>query len=191
MLKSTNITEQESGRIGASDIEPLLRQLASRDGVQRRRAREELVEIGEPAIPHLMTTLGSPSERARWEAAKALGEMHMPTAAPALVHALQDEESAIRWLAATGLIRIGRESLRPLLEALEQHANSVWLREGAHHVLHMLIRDGVADETIPVLHALEDIEPAVEVPVAAYYALRKLNPEPEAPLEGKEDDSAS
>jgi len=56
---------------------------------------------------------------------------------------------------------------------------------------HFLIRDGVADEAIPVLEALEDIEPAVEVPIAAYHALKKLRPDPEASIENIEDSTAS
>jgi HEAT repeat protein len=174
MFKPTDVRERGDRGIGISDIDNLLAQLGSRDGVQRRKAREQLVDVGKPAIPYFIAALQSPNERARWEAAKALGEIRQPTAAPALVQALEDEESAIRWLAATGLIRMRRGTLQPLFEALERHANSVWLREGAHHVLHMLIRDGIADEAIPVLQALEDIEPAIEVPVAAYYALKKL-----------------
>lgn len=192
MFKSTDVEERGDRGIGASDVDTLLAQLTNRDGVQRRKAREQLMDVGRPAIPYLMTALQSPNERVRWEAAKALGEMHEPVAAPALVQALEDEESAIRWLAATGLIRMKRGALRPLFEALERHANSVWLREGAHHVLHMLIRDGIADEAIPVLQALEDIEPAVEVPVAAYYALRRLRGEEAGkPAERMEQSSTS
>jgi HEAT repeat protein len=184
MFGSTDDGEQRYGRrASASEIDSLLAKLTSKDGVQRRKARTQLVDIGKPAIPHLMTVLQSSNERIRWEAAKALGEMREPSAAPALVRALEDEESAIRWLAATGLIGIGRESLRPLLEALEGHSSSVWMREGAHHVLHILIRDGVADDAIPVLKALEDIEPAVEVPIAAYYVLRRMRGEPETTVE--------
>jgi HEAT repeat protein len=174
MSESTNYEEQRPIMMHASVINPLLDMLASKDGIQRRNAREQLVVIGKPAVPHLMNVLQSPNERVRWEAAKALGEIRDPLGAPALVQALEDEESAIRWLAATGLIAIGRASLIPLLEALETRSNSVWMREGAHHVLHTLIRDGGSDDALPVLEALEDIEPAVEVPVAAYYALKKL-----------------
>jgi HEAT repeat protein len=190
MFEATDVNDRGARKVDTS-IEPLLAQLASRDGIQRRKARERLVDIGKPAIPHLMSVLQSPLERSRWEAAKALGEMREPAAAPALVQALEDEESAIRWLAATGLIRMGRACLGPLLEALEGRSNSVWVREGAHRVLHFLIRDGVADEAIPVLEALEDIEPAVEVPIAAYHALKKLRHEPEASIEDIEDGTAS
>jgi HEAT repeat protein len=179
MSESTSYEEQRLIMMNASVINPLLDMLASKDGMQRRNARQQLVALGKPAIPHLMNALQSPDERVRWEAAKALGEIRDPLGAPALVQALEDEKSAIRWLAATGLIAIGRASLIPLLEALEARSNSVWVREGAHHVLHTLIRDGGSDDVLPVLEALEDIEPAIEVPVAAYYALKKLRESPE------------
>ena len=48
----------------------------------------------------------------RWEAAKALGKIGDPKAALALVGALEDPRSGIRWLAAEGLMAIGREALR-------------------------------------------------------------------------------
>jgi HEAT repeats len=182
MSESVNDEELADVRIDSSVINPLLDQLSSKDGLQRRSARQHLVDMGKPAAPYLIRVLQSPSERGRWEAAKALGEIRDPLAAPALVQALEDEESAIRWLAARGLIALGRASLRPLLEALEAHSNSVWMREGAHHVLHTLIRDGEVDAASPVLEALEDIEPSVEVPIAAYYVLKKIRQEPELEL---------
>ena len=41
-------------------------------------------------------------------------------------------------------------------------------------MLHSLIKDGVADEAIPVLEALENIEPSIEAPIAAYHVLQAL-----------------
>jgi HEAT repeat protein len=155
-------------------VQPLLERLSSRDGLQRQEARHQLVDMGRPVVPYLIKTLQSPNERMRWEAAKALGEIRDPMAAPALVQALEDDEAAIRWLSATGLIIMGRGALPSLLEALEGHSDSIWMREGAHRVLHALVRDGVADDMVPVLEALEDLEPSVEVPVTAYNALRKI-----------------
>jgi HEAT repeat protein len=170
-------THQDKASAMASDaiIHQLLDRLADRDGLQRQEARERLVAIGRPAVPHLIKALQSPNERVRWEATKALGEIRDPLAAPALVQTLEDEASAIRWLAAKGLIVLGRAGLRPLLKALEGHSDSLWMREGAHHVLHTLVREGVADDMAPVLEALEDIEPSVEVPIAAYNVLKELN----------------
>jgi len=148
--------------------------LDSADGVERHVAREQLEQIGRPAVPFLLRALRSPSEHARWEAAKALSEIADPGAAPALVSALEDEKAAVRWLAATALINLGREALVPLLQGLENNFDSIWFRDGAHHVLHSLIRDGVADDAIPVLEALENLEPCVEAPIAAYHVLQDL-----------------
>jgi hypothetical protein len=80
-------------------------------------------------------------------------------------------------VAAKGLIALGRRAVIPLLEALEGEADSIWMREGARHVLHSLIRDGVAEEAEPVLAALEDIEPSIETPMAAHNALEALRAE--------------
>jgi HEAT repeat protein len=90
------------------------------------------------------------------------------------VRTLEDEKSAVRWLAATALINLGRDALVPLLQGLEGHSESIWFREGAHHVLRSLVKDGLADEAIPVLEALENLEPCVEAPVAAFHVLEDL-----------------
>ncbi len=159
---------------GDETITALVDALASTDGVERQAAREKLAEIGRPAVPALVRALRSPSEYARWEGAKALGRIAEPSAAPALVKTLEDEKAAVRWLAATALINLGRDALVPLLQGLEGHSDSLWFRDGAHHVLHSLVKDGVADEAIPVVEALENLEPCVEAPIAAYHVLEEL-----------------
>jgi hypothetical protein len=155
-------------------IASLLDKLASTDGVERRAARENLEEIGRPATPGLIRALQSPNRYARWEAAKALGQIADRNAAPALVRSLKDEEAAVRWLAGAALINLGRAALVPLLRGLEGSSDSIGFRDGAHHVLHGLIREGVADEAAPVLEALENLEPRVEAPIAAYHVLQQL-----------------
>jgi HEAT repeat protein len=174
MSESTNYQETANVKANAVIINRLLDKLTIRDGIQRQDARQQLVDMGKPAVPYLIKALRSPNERVRWEAAKALGQIRDPIAAPALVQTLEDDESAVRWLAAKGLIALGRAGLGSLLEALEGHSDSLWMREGAHHVLHTLIREGMADDAIPVMEALEDIEPSIEVPIAAYNVLRKM-----------------
>ncbi len=168
-------TDDENDVLPSDDeIASLVDALASVDGVERYAAREQLKTIGRQAVPVFLRALQSPSEHARWEAAKALGEIADASAAPILVNTLDDEKAAVRWLAAIALINLGRDALVPLLQGLEGNCDSVWFRHGAHHVLHSLIKDGVAEEAIPVLEALEDIEPRIEVPVAAYNVLRDL-----------------
>jgi hypothetical protein len=164
-------------------IASLVDALASTDGVERHAAREKLEKIGRPAVPTLLTALQSPNEHARWEAAKALGEISDPSSARALVRTLEDEKAAVRWLAATALINLGRDALAPLLQGLEGHSDSIWFRDGAHHVLGSLIRDGVADEAILVLEALENLEPCIEAPIAAYHVLQDLRDKEETSAE--------
>jgi HEAT repeat protein len=155
-------------------IRLLVEALTNVDGVERHAARVQLEKIGPPAVPALIEALQRPSERARWEAAKALGEIRDVRAAPALVKTLEDEKASVRWLAATALINLGGDALVPLLQGLEGHSDSIWFRDGAHHVLRSLVRDGVADEAFPVLEALENIEPCIEAPIAAYHVLEDL-----------------
>ena len=165
---------KRSGNATSAEVRALIAALGGDDGTVRRGAREALVAIGKPAVRSLIEALQYPSEHVRWEAAKALGEIRDKTSAPALVVALEDKSSGIRWLAAEGLIALGRHTLPPLLFALVKRPSSIWLREGALHVLHLLAHQGLGDETRPVVAALEGPAPTVAVPLAAEDAIEKL-----------------
>jgi len=174
--QSTTLGHADSAAIGA-----LMNALCDKNTLKRQRARISLVDIGSPAVPYLVQALedSDSKECARWEAAKALSDIGDPAAAPALINVLgQDEHFGIRWLAAEGLIALGRNGLVPLLEALIQRSGSAWLREGAHHVLRILAGRGLYAQVAPVLTALEDIQPAVQVPPAARAALDALSRTP-------------
>ena len=151
----------------AAAISSLIAAFASDEGLVREAARRRLVHIGRPAVAPLMEALAGGATQTRWEAAKALGHLGDPDAAPALVRGLQDEEFGVRWLAAEGLILLGRHGLRPLLRALIERPDSVWLRQGAHHVLRVLSRRGFREVLRPVLAALDGLEPWLQVPLAA------------------------
>jgi hypothetical protein len=158
----------------------LMGDLCSKHPVERWRARMALVDIGEPATPMLIEGLESLDQCMRWEAAKTLVDISDPRAAPAMVKALEDRSFGIRWLAAEGLVRLGRQGLGPLMKALMERSDSVWLREGAHHVLRVLVGHGLDSHILPVLEALEDIEPTLEVPLVAKVALEDLTHVPGA-----------
>ena len=160
----------------SATVSALLTDLGSKDGLVRVRARNSLVAIGEQAVGPLVKALAHRNQWVRWEAAKALGQISDATAAEALVRALEDEVFDVRWLAAEGLITLGRGALLPLLHALVERSDSEWLREGAHHVFHDLVkgRPDLKDLLQPVLATLEDVEPSLEVPFAAETALNKL-----------------
>lgn len=153
----------------------LVADLANSDPAARTQARKALVAVGEAAVPPLIQLLSHRKPHVRWEAAKALGRIADPIAAPALVHALDDRDHDVRWLAAEGLAALGRDALPPLLAVLLEPADSGWMYEGAHHVCHALLRKkGLGPIVRPVLAALDDAEPGVAVPSAAYAALAKL-----------------
>jgi HEAT repeat protein len=165
----------ENETVQTKDIATLVNQLGDDDGLLRQKARTSLVCLDGSAVPSLIMALNNPSRDVRWEAAKALGEIGDPAAAPALVKALEDERFGVRWLAAEALIGLGADAvLPPLMKALSESADSVWLRQGAHHVLRTLARDGLPASVQHVLAALEDVEPAVECPALALRAWKSL-----------------
>ncbi len=156
-------------------IEQLVAKLQSEDGTDRQHARNEIVRIGKPAVPYLIQLLSSPQERLRWEACKALGRIADPAAAAPLVDALRDDSMEVRWLAAEDLIALEEEAVVPLLKALQVHFNSIFLLEGAHHVLHALEKRKLLKKKIlTVLDSLRYLAPKIEVAVAAAQALESL-----------------
>lgn len=163
---------------GVSQLDALIGSLYKQDGLARRQARQQLVNMGEAAVPALTKTLAAKDDHARWEAAKALCEIHAPQSAEALVQRLEDENFSVRWLAAEALIGLGQAAARPLLEALMRRSDSVWLRHGAHHVLSALLADGKDKSLRLVLDTLEGVEPALLTPLAAEKALTQLPPAP-------------
>ena len=158
-------------------IEALIAALSSRDDATRVKARYSLVAIGKRAVPLLAEVLKGADGLARWEAAKALGEIGVPEAAPILVEALKDEEFDVRWLAAIGLIGMNIKGLKPLLHALMEQGDSVFIREGAHHVIRDLTKGELRKYLSLVLAALENVEPAMSAPQAAFHALELLEKE--------------
>jgi hypothetical protein len=163
-----------STNIPRTAIKSLIADLRSKDGMLRQRSRRSLVTIGKPAVISLVQLLRDRNYQVRWEAAKALGEIGDGRAVPALIVALEDEEFDVRWLAAEGLIALGRKGIAPLLKALTERPQSVWLREGAHHVLHELAKAGLRKQVASLLKALWGVEPETEVPPAARKLLNTL-----------------
>ena len=158
----------------ARDLDSLIASLASHDQATRQHARHTLIGIGEGAVSPLIKALQDREDQVRWEAAKALVDIASPKAAETLVAALRDEESGIRWLAAEALIALGPDGFEPLLQGLVGHSGSLFVREGAHHVLHELAGGPLAELASPVLAALEGPTPEDRAPVAAYASLETL-----------------
>ncbi len=156
-------------------LQSLIAALRSPDGYTRQEARHALVRLGSSAVPALIECLSDSAFRVRWEAAKALSQIGEASAAPALVRTLTDEKPGVRWLAAEALVALRAHALIPLLEGLQQHADSPFFRAAALQVLHALARAAVAPEAIPmVLDALNGHAPEEASAVAAARALEIL-----------------
>ncbi len=169
-MEGNNRNNKETPR----EIKSLISDLANKDGLIRMNARQKLVEKGSSSIDYLAELLESPKDIQRWEAVKALGQIGDPVAIPLLINALEDDDSDVRWLAAEGLIQFGTDSLKPILEELMDRYHSVFLREGAHHVIHNLGLARIKNQIDPLLAALKDEEMIDEIPLLSENILKSL-----------------
>jgi hypothetical protein len=156
-------------------VDSLISRFASHDGMERRAARRLLVGMGESVVGALAEALKREHRHVRWEAAKALVEIASPESAPAFVGALMDRDFGVRWLAAEGLIVLGRAGLGPLLQALAEDPDSVRLREGAHHVLRVLADMGLHSVVGPLLGPLAGFDHELGLAVQAHRVLEALD----------------
>lgn len=172
--ESERADRENSGSSNSPEVEALVEDLRDRSPAVRRNARLALLSIGRLAVPALADALNEPGHATRWEAVKTLVDIGDPSAAGALVWALEDSNDVVRWTAARGLISLRKEGLPALLKALMDRPESPWLRFGARHVLHELAKRDIKQEVMPVLRALDGIEPVLQVPLAAFQALDSM-----------------
>jgi len=156
-----------------NEIEELIKKFYNKDGIQRKKARYALVKIGKPAIKYLSDLLNEPKENeqkeyVRWEAIKTLSQINHPESIPILINALENDDFDVRWMAAEGLINIGKKSIKPLLKSIVKKSNSIFLLEGAHHILKDLQFKEIFNDQTGIINKLEnynlhpDIVTAVE-----------------------------
>ena len=162
-------------RIPDKNIQQWITDLGSSSEPERKKARSSLITEGANAVPDLIQALSNSNRQSRMEVVKIFAQTRDLSAAPALVRALEDEDHDIRWTAMKGLIAFERVGLEPLLQALMKDFDSVWLREGAHHILNVLKKKKyLRQPCLSVLQALEGVEPGVTVPWAAEAAWESL-----------------
>ena len=178
----TSITSHETERDRLSNpeqatIDALIAKLSDPDGEVRKRASFALVRFGSAAVDPLIRACNTPDHRVCWEMCKTLSLIGDPAAVPVFIKALEDDHFEIRWMAAEGLIAIGRkqpESLKALLHALVQHPNSFGLREGAHHVFHDLVVYHGRTEFKPLVSTLASFDWTAKTPAAVNEVLDNL-----------------
>ena len=172
-MKKEKVTISSGEEVIPLCIELLISRFQSSNGGERKNAREALVKIGKPAVPYVTQLLTHHDFQVRWEACKTLGSIRDPKTASMLAEMLMDEDMDVRWVAADALIELEHHAIVPLLEIIEEHFDSVMLREAAHHVLHSLKELQILDEkTIEVLDALKGTELSSK---AAFIASNALN----------------
>jgi len=119
-------------------IQELLEKLCSEEGLIRKEARNSLVKAGTPVLPYVLELLDSEKHIYRWEAMKVIAEIGSPESIPIFLESLNDDSGDIRWIASEGLIHTGKYSVKPLLELILDKHDSVFVLNGAHHIIHVL-----------------------------------------------------
>ena len=142
----------------------------------RTKARKSLVIIGKQAVSSLSLVLeNSKIYKARWEAAKALSEIRDIKSIPVLVKALEDPETDVAWLAAKTLKKFRKAAWPELLHALKKRgADSVLLRNGAHHILRNQKMQGYNDLLDSLRVALEKGSAPESILTAAFNILERM-----------------
>jgi HEAT repeat protein len=154
-------------------MKQLIEELSGRDGMGRKRARESLALIGAPAAAHLRPLLASPHKQVRWEALKTLAAIADPDSLQSFLAFLDDPNADLRWLAATGLIRLGPRSVRPVLQALTDPKAPRGRREMGRRVLGELAGH---DDVLPgILAPLLEVIGGNDQAVIAERAARALS----------------
>lgn len=159
------------------EIQQLLKTLGGKNGMERKKARAELVAKGKNMIDYLMELVNHPKHIYRWEALKTMEEIGDPISIPLFILALEDDASDVRWIAAEGLIKLGMQSIKPLLKTLLQKSDSVFILAGAHHVFYDLKKTEKLPAGFPIdklLSELKNPEWIESVKPLAYELLNKL-----------------
>jgi HEAT repeat protein len=138
-------------------------------------ARNSLVKMGKTIVPQMHILVKSENGLIRMEAAKIVELIADRRSISVLISLLNDKEFEIRWIAAEGLIKIGRRSLLPLLKAVRDGESSFFLNKGAHHILLSLLNEKEKGKLRPLIQSLDDYRELGETaPVEASKAIRTI-----------------
>jgi HEAT repeat protein len=171
---SINKKERSQHEFPPVTLQQLHHLIRAKGYIEHVKAKKELVKEGKKVLPFLYELLRSDSKTIRKEAMKIIELIAHKTSIPSAIKMLEDPESDVRWMAAVTLIKIGRKSIRPLLEALVSNSKSYFLRQGAHHVLSKLLSANDPKELKQLVKLIRHDSNVTEpVPVKAANALDK------------------
>ena len=146
--------------------------LDDKDYSIKHNARSTLVKMGKTVIPQMHKLLASKKEAIRIEAARIVELIVDRKSISLLIGLLDDTEFDIRWIAAEGLIRIGRRTILPLLKSIRDRESSYFVNKGARHVLINLQHEKEKEKLRPLLQSLDNYRELGEIaPVEASRAL--------------------
>lgn len=148
-----NVAARALGRmkLQATD-EALVALLGRHDQSVSARIAAMCIELGSRTAPLLQKTLAEGSPKARFWAARILGEIKEASATPSLGAALQDAEPDVRSAAARALGTIADAATAPLLEPALR--DPIWYVRA--HAAEALGRIGSARTAPPLAEALSD-----------------------------------
>jgi len=157
----------------AGNIAYVIPDLAAISDYQTKsNARRYLVDLGKEILPQVNKLLLSKNTHLRKEASKIIELIGDKDSIPTLIELLDDDESSIRWIAAEGLVHIGKESIVPLLNSLIQMGDNTYLKLGARHVFLKLFSEDEKEYFKPLLLSLKNYNNiSILAPVEAFRAL--------------------
>ncbi len=149
--------------------------LDTKNSVKKLAARNTLVKMGKTIIPKMHKLLDSENGLLRMETAKIVELIADRRSIPIFIGLLDDKEFEIRWIAAEGLIKIGRRSILPLLKSVRDGKSSYFHNKGAHHVLNSLLKESEKTKLRSLLLSLDDAHELGETaPVEASIAIKGI-----------------
>jgi HEAT repeat protein len=128
-----------------------------------------------PLLHEILCSENGQSRHVRIATVKVLKYIADKRSIPILIYLLDDSETGIRWIAAEGLINIGRSSILPLLRSIRDRKNPAFLYRGAHHVLNGLLYADEKEKLKPLLLSLDNhLQLGGISPALAYHALETI-----------------
>ena len=73
------------------------------------------------------------------------------------------------------MIEIGKESVKPILEELFEKPDAIFLRQGAHHVLHDFETTGIFEDKYGLISVLNEVATTNAVIVKVKQTLKDLD----------------
>ena len=143
----------------------------------RINARNRLVNMGKKILPQLHDLSQTSNGDLRKMVVKIVELISDTESIPVFIILLEDTEFEIRWIAAEGLIKIGRKSIVPLLKSIRDSKSSYFLDKRTHHVLQNLLTERERSDLKALLLSLDNnLEARETAATEAAKALEKYWP---------------